>query len=179
MTSKLLRGLSSALLGVFACRGGRVEAHTDFVRRAAMEHGIDTGTVVPLLRFSCDDGPIELGADDAPILVTFGTMTDCAMCEAHLGGVADLIRRGRLPARSPLVILLGPRPSPRVLAFLKQSEHRPVCPDTGEAWSKLDLRHTPFTVVIANRRIAYIHDQPIQSNAQVDAFLTDVHQWLR
>lgn len=136
-------------------------------------HGVKTGDVVTLDGICGRRGEQERGARE---LVTFLSPGDCSTCDVHLSGlghVADSIVKD-----SVRWVVVGYGPPSRVTSLVRRTwpRARPLlCVDSiGDAWADLAVEHTPVTMLLANRRVAVLHDWPLATEGQRRSFVTAI-----
>lgn len=155
------------------------------ISRAYMEHGVALGQAVPLTPLSCSDSTTRrVGDPNAIQMITFATTYDgCTICNLHLKSLGG-VRWKELPKLEPFIVAWGP--SPKRLAQLESGvsdtlglTFPSVCIDRkGVLWDSLNVSHTPFSVIVRNGRIIYLHDAALTSAAVGEQFYADVARLL-
>lgn len=152
--------------------------------RAAMEHGVKLGQAVPQRDLSCSDSTVRrVAAPGAVQMITFATPYDCALCSLHLSSLGS-IHWNQLPKIDPFIVAWGP--SAKELVRLESGvKDTPgltfpsVCIDReGVFWDSLNVSHTPFTAIVRDGRVIYLHDGVLSSPALGDQFYEDVARLL-
>lgn len=154
------------------------------ISRALNEHGVELGRAVPLTPLSCSDSTTRRVADpDAVQMITFATPYDCALCSIHLSSLGS-IRWSQLPKVDPFIVAWGPSREELVRLESGVSDtlgltFPPVCIDRkGVLWDSLNVSHTPFSAIVRNGRIIYLHDGVLSSAAAGNQFYEDVARLL-
>jgi len=165
-------GAATAVSG--ATRGASAQ-DDDRIRAVDVgEHGVQIGAAVPRTAVTCDDSTTTIGS--APIeLITFSTPQDCSACSEHLAGLETLSVHGKLPARDVVVLWAPGEDLERNVAHLRRTMHRKLCIDPpGDLWDRLDVSHTPFTILVRRDTIVYVNDSRLTSPLHAADFLHDV-----
>lgn len=181
------RSLAALVLLTAGCTLFAAERTPDAltISRAYMEHGVTLGQAVPLTPLSCSDSTARrVGDPDALQMITFATSYDgCTVCNLHLKSLGS-IRWRQLPDVDPFIVAWGP--SRKRLVQLESGlsdtlglTFPSVCIDRkGVLWDSLNVSHTPFSVIVRNGRIIYLHDADLTPAAVGEQFYADVARLL-
>lgn len=181
------RSLAAFVLLIAGCTVSAAERTPDMltISRAYMEHGVALGQAVPLTPLSCSDSTARRVADpDALQMITFATTNDdCTVCNLHLKSLGG-VRWNDLPELEPFIVAWGT--SRKRLAQLESGlsdtlglTFPPVCIDQkGVLWDSLNVSHTPFSVILRNGRIIYLHDATLTEAVVGEQFYADVARLL-
>lgn len=145
--------------------------------RARMEHGVALGTRMrptPLQCFGAG-GRVVAAAGQFQI-VTFATPYDCSSCTPHLDGVPEVVGKAGLSAHAFTTVW-----APSMKAVERQVRHRArkqaTCVDEdGSLWEEHNMLHTPFTVVLRDGVIVYLHDGNLQSAEEREQLAADLRE---
>lgn len=167
---KLLALVVPLLVGVSAC--GRAEGAVR--SRTGTDHGVQVGATVPRIQMHCrDQSTRTVGAPGALQVLTFATPFDCTECTPHVALGPGLVKEAGLEDHAFMVVW-----SPNSQALRNPSLDQvelPLCVDTrGAIWDALNLQHTPFTAVVRNGTVIYLHDGNFATERERKQFKTDL-----
>lgn len=147
--------------------------------RTGDRHGLELGQRLSKVIIDCPSGRLVLAGASDTQLITLATLRDCSACEAHMIGLDELKRQGRLPPDEYLVVWPQPGTSAHELEGYTRQTARRVCVDSaGHFWDRFNVQHTPVTLVVKDGRIVYLDDRPLLSGPSIAAFLTGIgHFW--
>jgi len=173
--NRLLRcAMVIAITLLEACESG--EAQRARVEKVDNYHGFHAGDSVPPTMVRCASGRTRtVGAVGALQLITLSTPGDCSSCLAHLAGLEAIARNYRA-AGDDYVVAWSPGAS---LSGIQRTyaitPSRDVCLDSaGALWDRLDIQHTPVSVVLSSGRIVYMTDKALSSEASQARLMADL-----
>lgn len=162
------------LAPVIALAGGCGVAEGAVTSRALMDHGVREGTTVPATEVECTDGSGRtVGAPGELQVLTFATPFDCTQCTPHVALGPGLIKESGLEKQAFFVVWSPNRAALRNPSLAEVD--LPVCIDSGGAlWDALNLLHTPFTAVVRDGAVLYLHDGNFATEQQRAQFKNDL-----
>lgn len=165
--------LPGAMLLLGACSGSRNEVES----QARMEHGLTVGRKVPPVQVECPDSVARTVGGDASLqMVTFVTPFDCTECTPHLAGVASTVKKHGLADRA-FMVMWSPELARNGKVRTARELGLPVCVNRdGSLWDAHNLLHTPFTAVIRDGTVVYLHDGTFSQPEHADEFAADLKQ---
>ncbi len=144
-------------------------------------HGLAVGEAIQPVRLECDDARSRIVAPlEIPQLVTFTTPGDCSACETHLAGVEML-----LSDNSPIPEHVWVAYPADVDSNAASEQYRlitrfPICWDrAGAMWTRYNISHTPFTVLLRNGKVLLIDDASLARPSERARFMDTVRALLR
>jgi hypothetical protein len=173
--------MRKALTLLVAALGTACTTHDDsVVSRLAMDHGLKPGTRLEPTPVECLHGPSRtIGSAGETQIVTFATPFDCSACTPHLAGVPKVERQQGLLGHALLVVW---SPNLRTLArdLGAARLELPVCVNrSGSLWDRYNFQHTPFTAVIRNGRVIYMHDGTLLTRRSETEMAADLQKAFR
>jgi hypothetical protein len=168
-----LTALSVALIAS-GC-GATESGHS--IAPATREHGVRIGDSPLIDSVDCRTDSLgqALSLPAAPLLVSFASAADCALCESHLAVMDSLRVAGRLPFEYRVVFSATPERHASAARSLRIATATPLCYDVAERlWRTHGIARTPFTVLIVQSRVRYINDRFLTSPTERSALLTDL-----
>lgn len=180
--SNLLVSRRARLTVALLCQTWTMLGCTDAARRgsvlpATKEHGIAIGALASTDSVDCSDGgherPVPL--PPTPLLLTFASAADCALCESHVSTMDSIRSAGSLPFEYRVVFSADPERRESTASALRVATSTPLCYDVASRlWQSYGIARTPFTVLIADSRVRYINDRFLTSPVEQKALLADL-----
>jgi hypothetical protein len=171
-----MRRLELAWLAIAAvlCTGCSDAAAT-VQSRTRMDHGVTLGERIAATAVKCLDGTQRnVGAKEQMQIVTFATPFDCSECTPHLVGTPEVVKRAGL-AQHAFWVVWSPNMKSLERSVASKRPELPVCVnEDGGLWDRHDVVHTPFTVVLRNGSVVYMHDGMMSSAQEKAKFAADL-----
>ena len=147
--------------------------------RVAMEHGLAPGDRIAATTVKCPQSADRvIGAAGETQIVTFATPFDCTACAPHLAGVPKVERDAGVADRA-FAVVWSPRLQSLDHDLGTSRPDLPLCTDErGTLWDRHNLLHTPFTAVIRDGRVIYMHDGTLLTHRDQLALANDLRRAL-
>lgn len=168
--------LSFGIVMLLGACGGKDVTDSAMAITARKSHGVSLGSALMDVTLTCTDGLQRATAPRGITqLITFTSTYDCLDCFRHLEGLDSLALDKRLPGRE-FVVAYGPAGlSEDNEAMLRARTRRPLCMDTaGALWRQHGLSSTPFTVLVRDGRVVFLHDLPTDNARARERFVTQL-----
>lgn len=139
------------------------------------EHGVHVGMRLDLKSVVCADERGLAPTSESPVLLTFASPADCALCQSHLSALDSLQRLGRIPVESRVIYGTATQSADVAASALQVATSATLCRDVGnEIWRTAEVSRTPFSALHDGERVLYMNDRLLNNAQEVAALLAEL-----